>query len=75
MTFTDVNPVPAYVKILGDKNNLAIILSTGGLTVKDTTWLSEVSDNLVSSREHVVKLGSAPSHIPLCRAFTYLIDG
>lgn len=29
VTFTDVNPVPAYVKILGDKNNLAIILSTG----------------------------------------------
>lgn len=39
VTFTDVNPVPAYVKILGDKNNLAIILSTGGLTVKDRTWL------------------------------------
>ena len=37
--------------------------------------LSEVSDNLVSSRERVVKLRSAPSHIPLCRAFTYLIDG
>ena len=37
--------------------------------------VSEVSDNLVSSRERVVKLGSALSHIPLCHAFTYLIDG
>ena len=37
--------------------------------------VSEVSDNLVSSRERVVKLGSAPSHIPLCCAFTYWIDG
>ena len=38
-------------------------------------WLSEVSDNLVSSQEHVVKLGSAPSHIPSYCAFIYLTDG
>lgn len=37
VTFTDVNPVPAYVKILGCKNNLAIVLSTGEPTVKDMT--------------------------------------
>ena len=42
---------------------------------KERAVVSEVSDNLVSSRECVVKLGSALSHIPLCHAFTYLIDG
>ena len=45
------------------------------LHLRGPTPVSEVSNNLVSSRERVVKLGSAPSHIPLCRAFTYLIDG